>query len=215
MIKAVLLDFDGTLVTHDILDVVCGITGHQKDSERINREFFAGKRSGIQPLIDRINFLKGVSLDQIEKKLDEETYLMPGAKELLNFLRKNKIVSVLHSGNILPILAYYQNILQIDYIIGTKPKMDKRTIAGISEEDISGKDFKLRGCQEVLHRLAIRPDDTVAIGDSPADKIIFEYAGKSIAINPKEGIEAYANFVIGNDLQEAIVIINSLSSVEI
>ena len=76
-----LSDFDGTIVNRDILDVICGITGHEKDSEKINKE----GRFGVEPLIERINFLKGVTKQQIFEKLNENNYLVSGAKELFSY----------------------------------------------------------------------------------------------------------------------------------
>ncbi len=211
MIKAILIDFDGTLVNKDILDVICGIIGKEEESENINKEFHSGKLTGLTPLITRINFLKGVSLSQIQKKLDGNPYLVTGAKELLDFLNQNKIVSILNSGNIIPVLNYYQKLLGISHIVGTHPKMDGETIIGISEEDFSGTDFKVIGVKEILQKLSIKPEETLAIGDSPADKTMFELAGKSIAINPKNGVEKFADYVIENDLSKAIPIIEKLN----
>jgi phosphoserine phosphatase len=209
MVKAVLLDFDGTLVYKDILDVVCGIVGKEEESARINHEFHAGKRTGLAPLIERINFLQGVSLSQIREKLDEGSYLIPGAKELLEFLNARGIVSILNSGNILPVLEYYKKLLGITYLVGTKPKMEGEIIRGIAEGDFLGRDFKLLGVKQILGDLHIGSEAVVAIGDSPADKSIFDFAGKAIAINPKEGIEVFADFVV-KDLHEAKKVIEML-----
>lgn len=95
--------------------------------------------------------------------------------------------------------------------MGTKPKMNGDAIESISEENFSGPNFKLEDSKTILDKLNITPNEVVAIGDSPADKAIFEFAGKSIAINPKEGIEKYANYVINDDLSKAIDIINKLN----
>lgn len=211
MIKGVLLDFDGTLVNKDILDVVCGIVGKEEESDQINKDFHAGKLTGLTPLITRINFLKGVSLTQIQNKLSENAYLVPGAKELLDFLNQNKIVSILNSGNITPVLSYYQELLGITYIVGTNPKMTGEIIDGIKEENFPGRHFKVIGVKKILEELSIRPEDTLAIGDSPADKTMFELAGKSIAINPKNGIDQFASYVIENDLSNAIPILEALN----
>ena len=135
MIKAVLLDFDGTLVYRDILDVICGIVGKAKESYKINNDFLTGKLPGLTALITRINFLQGLSLFQIEKQLDQDTYLTTGAKELIDFLNQQKIIIILYSGNITPILSYYQKLLGINYIVGSQPKMEGQKIIGISKED--------------------------------------------------------------------------------
>ncbi len=211
MVKAVLIDFDGTLVTKDILDVVCGIVGKEEESEQLNKDFFEGKLKGVNALIRRINFLKGVSLVEIEKKLDQNAYLAPGAKELMDFLNREGIISILNSGNIVPVLDYYQKLLGITHVVGTHPKMHGGVIEGISEEDFSDSNFKVTGAKEILDEADILPDEALAIGDSPADKGIFEFAGKSIAFNPKSGIEEYADYVIKDSLANAIPIILSLN----
>lgn len=212
MIKVVLSDFDGTLVTHDILDVVCGIVGKEEESDRLNKEFQAGLRPGLPTIIERINFLKGVGLSQIKERIDQNPYLMNGAAEWTKYLKDSGIKVLLYSGNIEPILRYYQEKLGIDFIVGTKPKVENNTILGISEEDFLSGNWKLAGIQKVLSEIGIKPEETLAVGDSPADKSIFEFAGKSIAINPKNGIEKEADFVIENDLRNAIPIISNLNS---
>lgn len=80
-IKAILIDFDGTVVSTDILDVICGIVGKEKKSKKINEEYYKGIRSGRSSLITRINFLKGVTRKQIQKKLSENDFLMRGAEK--------------------------------------------------------------------------------------------------------------------------------------
>lgn len=210
-IKAILIDFDGTVVSTDILDVICGIVGKEKKSKKINEEYYKGIRSGRSSLITRINFLKGVTRKQIQKKLSENDFLMRGAEKFFDYLNSSNYISILHSGNLVQILEYYKNKLDITYIVGTKPKMNGDAIESISEENFSGPNFKLEDSKTILDKLNITPNEVVAIGDSPADKAIFEFAGKSIAINPKEGIEKYANYVINDDLSKAIDIINKLN----
>lgn len=209
-VKAVLIDFDGTIVSKDILDVICSIAGKEEESKNINKEFHSGKRKGLSPLIERINFLTGISTEQINKKLSENDYLIKGVKEFFNFLNSNEIISILNSGNLVPILEYYQKKLGISYIVGTKPKMNGNKIISISENDFSGNNFKLIDSKSILDNLGIKSESVISIGDSPADKPLFEFAAKSIAINPKNGIEEFADFQIENDLSKAIEIIRNL-----
>lgn len=210
--KAVLIDFDGTIATKDILDVVCEIVGKEEESHRIMEEAFAGKRDGLESLITRINFLKGVSLDQINQKLAQNDYLMPGAKELFDYLNSKGIISILNSGNLIPVLAYYKEKLGITHLVGSKPKMDGNKIVGISQDDYPASDFKLAGCKKILKQEGIKQEEVVAIGDSPADRGVFNFAKKSIAINPRNGMEKEVDFVINNNLSEVIDIINNLGN---
>lgn len=212
MLKAVLLDFDGTLVIKDILDIACSIVGKEEESKQLNKIFHSGNLPGLTALITRINFLKGVTIKQIVNKLNEKNYLIQGSDEFFVYLKKHKIISIIHSGNIIPILEYYQNLLRADYIVGTQPKMDGDTIIGITENDFQGKNFKVNEVKAILNKLSIKSDETLAIGDSPADLKMFEFSGKSIAINPKGGIEKYTNFVIEDSLLNAIPLINKIYS---
>jgi phosphoserine phosphatase len=214
VIKAVLIDFDGTLVYKDILSVLCGIVGKEIESESLNKEFHMGIHPGVDSLIERINFLQGVSIAQIKQKLNENLFLMKGAQELIDYLNQNRIATILHSGNIVPVLEYYQRLIGITYVVGTCPVLKGETIVGITEKDLPGPDFKLLGVQEILHKIGIKSKETLAIGDSPADKLIFPFAGKSIAINPKEEIDKFANYTILNDLSLAMQIIKDLNQKE-
>ena len=206
-IKAILIDFDGTTVTRDMIDVVCGIVGKAKKSEKINKEYHAGVRKGLSPLIERINFLKGVSIKEVEKKLLQNDFLMPGAVDFFNYINEKKYISILNSGSLISVLEYYKKKLNISYIIGSTPKIQNNTIVSITEKDYSGLDFKLIEVKKILNKHNITSNEVIAIGDSLADKTIFNFAKKSIAINPKAGIEKFADHVICNDLSKVISII--------
>ena len=206
-----MLDFDGTLVSRDILDVVCGIVGKEAESDQLNREFHAGQRSGVQVLVDRINFLKGVTQAQIDAKLQEEPYLMPHARELMAYLNEQGIVSILNSGNIVPVLRSYQKILGITHIVGSEPIIEGSAIQGITEDRCAGSIAKFEGAKRILDSLGIAASETAAIGDSPADRPALEFAGLSIAINPKGGVESAADYVI-SDLAEAVGILQKEGS---
>lgn len=211
MIKAFLSDFDGTLVTEDILDIVCGIAGKEEESRKINEEFHAGIRKGVDnSIIPRINFLRGVTIEQINHKLSENSYLMEGAQDLFTFLKKSHITTILHSGNIMPVLSYYKDILQIDYALGNSPIVENNVIQGIFQSQFpTDKNFKRHWVESQLRKLDIDPKDTVALGDSPADLPIFEIAGASIAINPKHGIEQHATYTVSK-LSDIFPIIEKL-----
>ncbi len=207
MIKAALLDLDGTLVNTDMSVAVAEIAGKQDEVHQNNLNFHKGVTTGLTGLVASINLFKGVTLDQIDEKLNKQDYLMPGARALLQFFRDNGIISILASGSILPVVERYQKVLGVDYAIGSRPKIRDGIIEGISEEDYPSSDFKLFETKKILEALNINASETVAIGDSPGDKSRFEFAHISIAINPKGGIETLADHVIVDDLSKAIPII--------
>ena len=209
-IKAIVIDFDGTIVTEDILAVLSDLVGKRKESEEINTAFHKNQAKGLGGLVERINFLKGLSVEQIQSVISKNDYLQNGAFELFNFLKENNIISIIASGNIMPVLEIYKEKFGADYLIGSNPIVEDGRIVSISENEYSGDNFKKRDLEAILVKLNIAHDSVVAIGDSPADKGIFELCSKSIAINPKEDIGKFADYVIENDLSKAIPILKEL-----
>jgi phosphoserine phosphatase len=207
-LKAAVLDLDGTLVFEDMLDVVCEIEGKRAESAELNRRFRDGEMTGSESVIRRINLLKGVPVSAIEEKLQEQPYLRPGAKELIAYLRENRIKSVIQSRNMVPVLQYYQRILMTDHVIGTDPGTVDGIIQGIHANDLPYAKSDI--CRTFLDHQGISPQQAIAFGNDMGDKKVFELVGASIAVNPLGGVEKYATAVVYDDLSSAIPIIESL-----
>lgn len=74
----------------------------------------------------------------------------------------------------MPTLKYYQNLLGIDCIFGTQPKMNGDVIQGISEENFSGSDFKYSTCKNIIDKYSVDINNVYGIGDSYVEKnVIF------------------------------------------
>jgi HAD superfamily phosphoserine phosphatase-like hydrolase len=209
MKKLFIFDFDGTLVKEDILDVICEIVDKKKESQIINNKFINGELKGLKPLCDRINFLKNVSCTEIEEKLNQNNFLRPGTIELFKYLKENNFITVLCSGNIMPVLEYYKKLLGIDYVFGTNPIMKDDRIDYIDETCFNNKEFKFESCKEIIRKLNIDKENIYAIGDSISDIKILSLAKHTFAVDPKSGIEKYANTIIKENMIE---IINYLKS---
>lgn len=208
--QVLLLDFDGTIVTKDMLSEVIDLVGKKHQSEVIDKEFQAGKLPGLSALISRINLLKGVSVEQIQAKVKQDLALIPGTRELLAFCKQQKIVTILASGSIVSILEVYQQELGIDYLVGSQPEISQGKIIGISQDDYPPQGhFKVVGITSILENLELSQAQIVAIGDGRGDIPMFELATTKLAINPKGGIEEFAEYVI-TDLNQALSIIRGL-----
>ena len=208
-IKVCLFDFDGTLVTKDILTLLCGVAGKLEESRKLNDAFIRGEIDGLDGLISRINFLSGMTNSQITDVLDRDSFIMPGAKELLEFLKEEKIITILASGNIPQVLGYYQKLLGIDYIVGPQPEMDGEKIVELKRSSFSSLNFKKDGIEKIISSMNLSKENIMAIGDGPGDKQMFEISGYNIAFNPTGDIADFADEVVRDDLSKVIGLIKA------
>lgn len=209
-IKAAIIDFDGTLTTTDMSDLLARAVGKEKESAALNRLFWEGKLKGVAGLAQRINFLQGLGKDQFRRIIAENDYLRPGAEALFAYFKAHDIITIIASGSTIPFLEIYQEKLGADYLVGSKPKMRNGVIESISEDDYSGPEFKVTDSAAIIAKLGIEKSAVIAIGDSPADKGIFAFAATSIAVNPQSGLEAYADHIVYDDLTRIIPILEFL-----
>ena len=203
MTKIFLFDFDGTLVTEDILDVMCDIVGKKEESIELKNKVLHGFVQGYGPLCTRINFLQGVTYQQMKDKLDENNYLRDGVVELFKTLNDKGYITVVSSGNIEPVLRYYQELLNITYVFGSKPDMDGDKILGISESSFRSHDFKYEACLDVIHQYDEEEKKVYGVGDSAVDISMLSLADVKFAIDPKGGLDKYVDYVI-HDMREII-----------
>lgn len=188
-----------------MLDVVTTALG--RDVSQVARRP-VGTLDGSE-LVERVNLLRGATVEQIQRCLAADARLRAGALELVQFLREQHIVSILVSGNVLPVLDFYRELLGIDHTIGMKPAMDGSTILGIPMSEAPDAHFKRRGAQLLLRKLGISGDEVVAIGDSPTDGELFQFSAVSIAVAPRGGVERLATWVVREDLREALPYLRS------
>lgn len=211
-IRAALIDFDYTVTTRDTLDLLARCLGVEAETAKLDRLFWEGKLPGLQGLVRRINLLKGLSRQEIGEILEQEHILRDGALELFDYFRKHGIITIIASGNILPVLEKVNLSLQADYLVCSRPKMVDDMVDSISESDYSGDGFKIRDSRAILDKLGITNDTVIALGDSPADKALFEFAEISFAVEPKNGVEKYATYKIGRDLHEIIKLLEQIGA---
>ena len=153
-------------------------------------------------LIEKDN--KFLMVKEAKKKLDEENYLRKGTIELFKYLKANNFITVLSSGNIMPVLRYYKELLGIDYCFGSNPKMSGDVIDNIEVSDFSGKDFKYNSCLDVINKFNVEKDKVYGIGDSIHDVKMLSLAGHKFGIDPKGDFKECVDIVIEDDISNVI-----------
>jgi len=90
-------------------------------------------------------------------------------------------------------------------VVGNQSRRNGDQIIGIKIEDFESRDFKVKGCQEIIDRLKVDKKNIYAIGDSPADLGVFGLAGTCITINAKGGIDEHAKIVLKHGILSELI----------
>jgi phosphoserine phosphatase len=145
----------------------------------------------------------GQPLSELSRLLDENPFL-PGAPELLRALKSCGVALALVTAgftlNTDPIVAEYG----IDYVLANELVHEDGLLTGAAVNHVPEGGKAAFAC-DLMQRLGVRPDETLAAGDTRGDLELFECAGVRIAVNPvSPELAALADVVFQPDLRGAV-----------
>lgn len=203
-LRLAVLDVDGTLKQaespYQYIHQRLGIS-HLAAS---NRELaLAGRISYGEWLRRDVALWAGQPVARIQQLLAENPYV-PGAPELLRALKRAGVVVALVSAgftlNTDPIMKEFG----LDYVLANEllsvdGVLDGRAINRVAEGS------KTQFACQLMERLGIPPEQTLAAGDTRGDLELFECAGVRWAVNPRWAeLRARADAVFEPDLTAAV-----------
>jgi len=205
MVRLIAFDLEGTLVK----SVSSWVELHKRfgtwEKGREYAElFFAGKIDYVEWADLDASLWKGRTREEIMEWANSVEY-MEGARELIEFLRKNDFRIAILSSGLMCLAGRIARELGVDYVFANELIFDENGV-------VTGKvnplvDFKSKGT--ILRELKeeLKPELTIAVGDGYNDLSMFREADVSIAINPHEGVEGDHNV---ESLYEVMEIVRGL-----
>ncbi|NJE60316.1 HAD-IB family phosphatase [Thermococcus sp. 21S7] len=205
MVRLIAFDLEGTLVKSVSSWVeLHKMFGTWEKGKEYAELFFAGKIDYVKWAELDASLWRGHRKDEIMEWANSVEY-MDGAKELIEFLRKNDFKIAILSSGLMCLARRIARELEVDYVFANELIFDGNGV-------VTGKvnpivDFRSKGT--ILRELKeeLKPELTVAVGDGFNDLSMFKEADVSIAINPHEGVEGDHNV---ESLREVMEIIKGL-----
>lgn len=187
--KLVLLDFDGTIIKEDSVEVASHLVKKYAQSKRINEQYHNNKINGEDALRKRLTLLENINKKDLVEYLDNNLSLNAGVKEFLDFCNDNNVITAVFSGSYLFVLEHYQKRLGFTKIYGTAMnseiiKLDKTKLFLSKDKGIKAK--------KLIKSLNIKKENVYAVGNSIADIDLFKQASLSFLINKKGNIDVEA-----------------------
>lgn len=208
MIKLIAFDFDNVLVDGESLDEVAKLVDSEDEIIELTRKAMEGDISFETSLRERMNLLKGVSLENIER-VTKKMPLMEGAEETILELKKRGYKLATITGNF-EIITNRLKDLDIDYIFCNQLHDEDGKLTGEISGPLIVEGSKGEVLQELMDQEGLKAAECAAVGDGANDIPMLEKAGLSIAFNAKPALKEVADVVVeGKDLREILPLFES------
>ena len=196
--KLVVFDVESSLIQHRSLKHFLDRIKNRIASPTEVLESESSSKDQMQALVDNARFLKGLSVQDLEK-LNDIIRLNPGTIELIKILKSMGFkIALLSSGFNFLVKKIFESA-GVDYAFANSLEVDEDGITtGRVEEPIITDETKNDILDFIMSNEQIEPDQVIAVGDGSQSSHFIENVGLSIAIKP-EATHTKSDGVIASD----------------
>lgn len=208
MIKLIAFDLDNVLLDGESIDEIAKLAGVEQKISDLTRQAMEGDINFETSLQQRINLLKGTSLEDI-KQLVEKIPLMEGTEDTIKELKKRGYKLATITGNF-QIVADRLKDLDIDFIYCNQLHDEDGIVNGEISGSLMAEGSKAEVLQELLDQEGITTEESAAVGDGANDIPMLKKAGLGVAFNAKSKVKEVADIVIEKkDLREILPVFDN------
>ena len=210
----VIFDVEGVLLNAEYLPVLAKLFGPKKEEEiwDITNKGIRGEINWEEGLKERVHALRGIEYNQAYK-IAQNLEIMPGARELCNFLKGLgwKLVAVSGGFNIITDRLHTE--LQIDRIFSNDLIFRDGKLEDV---DIRVTSDKSASVKKYIEENGFMKDEIIVVVDGANDLKLFDLSAFTVGFCPVEIIRDKANIVIEEkDLSALIPIIKEKFGIKV
>jgi phosphoserine phosphatase len=191
--KLFLADMDSTMIEQECIDELADLAGFGAKVAAITERAMRGELDFATSLRERVALLKGLPLTVIDEVLQDRITLTPGAADLLAFLREKDIHTCLVSGGFTRFTGPVAAKLGFDEHHANTLLSEQGAMTGAVQEPILGREAKRDTLCALRTKLALSPEQVIAIGDGANDLAMIQEAGFGIAYRAKPALNEAAD----------------------
>ena len=191
--KLVIFDFDKTLIRESSIHIVAKEFRFKKELQGLRADYESGKIKDYHITLELAKFIKGRTEKDFEKVF-KSINLRRTAKGVINKLKKRQygvsIISVAFS----PIIHHFADRLGIDKRNIICPVLPTDKNGKYTGEVIAKTKYHSKCCdkiickadaaKELMEKLNVKPEESIAVGDGKSDECLFRACGLSLAYKP-------------------------------
>ena len=195
-LRLVAMDMDSTLVTIESIDEMGDMLGIKDRIAAITAQAMRGEIDYAESLRRRVALLAGLEEAALEKICEQRMHLSPGAEALVRGCRERGIRTLLVSGGFNFFTAWLQQRLGIDEALSNVLDIERGRLTGRLRGAIVDGRAKAAKLREEMHRLGLRREQALAIGDGANDIPMMSEAGTSVAYRAKPAVREQATHAL-------------------
>lgn len=188
--RLLIADMDSTMIRQECIDELADEAGVGAHVAGITARAMNGELDFEAALRERVNLLKGLPENVIDRVLRDRITLMPGGPVLLATMRAQGAYAALVSGGFTAFTAAIAARLGFHENRANTLLVEGGVLTGTVADPILGKEAKLQALEEITARLGITPEDAVAVGDGANDLPMLQRAGMGVALHAKPRVQA-------------------------
>ena len=195
--KLLVMDMDSTLVDAETIDQIAEIAGAEVGAQvaEVTASAMRGELDFQQSLIARVSKLKGLTLDEL-KQVHERLPLMPGAREMLEFMHSRGCHTALVSGGFTLFAEPLADSIGIKEVHANTLEFKDGKLTGHVVGEIVDGAHKERVLKSLSNKLNLKREEIWAIGDGANDLPMLGSAGVGIAYHAKPKVNQEADHAI-------------------
>jgi phosphoserine phosphatase len=194
--RLLVTDMDSTLINIECVDEIADFINVKPQVAEITEAAMRGEIDFETSLRKRVSLLKGLDVTALERVYLERLQLNPGAEKMIKGLQQRGIKTALVSGGFTFFTERLKQRLGLDFTMANVLGEHNGKLTGEVVGDVCGAqakaDFLLTHCT----KLAISPQQVVAMGDGANDLLMMNEAGLSVAYHAKPTVQEQASTVL-------------------
>ncbi|SRR5579871_1422783 len=190
--KLFLADMDSTMIGQECIDELADFVGLKAHVAGITERAMRGEIAFEPALRERVALLKGLSVDVVDKVIEERITLTPGGRELVATMRAYGAYTCLISGGFTLFTQAIAKKLGFQESRGNELIVQDGKLTGEVREPIIGRDAKLATLVELREGFDLDNIDTLVAGDGANDLGMIGEAGLGVAFHAKPTVASAA-----------------------
>ncbi|MEM8950753.1 MAG: phosphoserine phosphatase SerB [Pseudomonadota bacterium] len=194
--RLLISDMDSTMITVECIDELADFAGVKGEVASITRRAMNGEIDFAGALAERVALLAGLPVGVIDEVYAERVRPMPGARILVQTMRRFGAVTALVSGGFTSFAERFAEDLGFETTVANRLDVADGRLTGRVLPPITSADTKLSVLTQLMRSHDLRPDETLAVGDGANDLPMIKAAGLGVAFRPHQRLADASDVVI-------------------